>query len=194
MPEADLRYPVGPFRAPAEISADDRARWIAEVAALPRQLRAAVANLDDEQLDTPYRPDGWTVRQLLHHVPDSHLNAYVRLKLALTEDAPVIKPYDEALWAELPDTRATPPGVSLALLEALHERWVILLRSLSDADFQRTFTNPETGRVFRLEVALALYAWHGRHHVAHVTSLRERMGWSTTPPGDADAAPAAGEG
>ncbi len=135
-----------------------------------------MAGLSPEQLDTPYRPGGWTVRQVVHHVPDSHINSYIRFKLALTEPEPTIKPYDEALWAELADTPATPVEVSLTLLDSLHGRWVPLLRSLSGADFARQFRHPELGMV-RLDGNLALYAWHGRHHVAHITSLRERMGW-----------------
>lgn len=177
-PAVDLRYPVGKFRVDGEITAGRRAAWIADIAAAPVLLRAAVADLSPSQLDTPYRPGGWTVRQLVHHLPDSHLNAYARFKLALTEDGPTIKPYDEARWAELEDSRATPIEVSLTLLEALHDRWVRLLRSLAPGDFDRTFHHPEQGRAMALGPALALYAWHGRHHVAHVTALRARMGWT----------------
>ena len=169
----DLRYPVGQF---VEDAGASRQGLIDEIAAAPRRLREAVAGLTPEQLDTPYRPGGWTVRQVVHHVPDSHLNSYVRFKLALTEDEPAIRTYHEELWAELPDSRATPIEVSLALLDSLHERWVILLRSLEEAGFKRTFSHPEWG-VVTLDKAIGLYAWHGRHHVAHVTSLRERMGW-----------------
>ena len=150
--------------------------WIAEVAEAPAKLRVAVAGLSNEQLDTPYRDGGWTVRQVIHHVPESHMNAYIRFKLALTENEPTIKPYDEAAWAETPDVRETPIEVSLALLENLHTRWVVLLKSLSDADFRRQFRHPELG-VVPLEKNLALYAWHGNHHVAHITSLRERKQW-----------------
>ena len=174
--EVDLQYPVGRFEFPREVSSEDRARFIQEIADTPANLRAAVAGLSAEQLDTPYRPGGWTVRQVVHHVPDSHMNSYVRFRLALTEDEPTIKPYDEARWAELPDSRTGRIETSLALLESLHERWVLLLRSLSDGDFRRQFRHPELGAV-SLEKNLALYAWHGRHHVAHITSLRERMGW-----------------
>src|SRR6476620_9464894 len=148
-----------------------RAECIARIAAAPEHLRTAVAGLDDAQLDTPYRPGGWTVRQVVHHVPDSHLNAYTRIKLALTEDEPTIKPYEEARWAELPDARTGPIEISLALLEALHRRWVLLLRELQPADFTRQFRHPEHGRAMSLDEVLALYAWHGRHHVAHITSL-----------------------
>jgi uncharacterized damage-inducible protein DinB len=153
-----------------------RAARIAEIDETPAKLRAAVAGLSASQLDTPYRPEGWSVRQVVHHLPDSHANAYVRFKLALTEDSPTIKPYLEARWAELPDTRETPVEVSLALLEALHRRWVILLRAMTAEDFARPLQHPEKGRL-TLDQMLALYAWHGRHHVAHVTALRERMGW-----------------
>jgi len=132
--------------------------------------------LNEAQLDTPYRDGGWTVRQVVHHVPDSHMNAYMRFRLALTEHEPVIKPYDEAAWAELVDGKTAPPEISLALLDALHDRWVRLLRSMTDADFQKQFRHPELG-VVPLEKNLALYAWHGKHHVAHITRLRERMQW-----------------
>lgn len=172
----DLRYPIGKFAPPAEASPDDRHRRIEEIAGLPAALRAAVDGLAPEQLDTPYRPGGWTVRQVVHHVPDSHINAYVRFRLSLTEEQPTIRPYEEARWAELDDARTLPPDVSLALLDALHDRWVTLLRALPDSAWARTLNHPESG-VHTLDWLLALYAWHGRHHVAHVTSLRERMGW-----------------
>jgi hypothetical protein len=174
---SDLAYPIGKFVWEGPSGAADRARRIDAIAAAPAALRAAVAGLTEEQLDTPYRPGGWTVGQVVHHVPDSHVNAYVRFKLALTEDTPTIKPYDEAAWARLGDVKAVPVATSLALLEALHARWVALLRSFGEADWARTFRHPELG-VVPLEKNLALYAWHGRHHVAHVTSLRERMGWA----------------
>jgi hypothetical protein len=172
----DLRYPVGQFRFPESVSAQELETFVAQISEAPARLRAAVSGLSDAQLDTPYRPGGWTVRQLAHHVPDSHMNSYVRFRLALTEDTPVIKPYEEARWAELPDARTLPIEPSLVLLESLHGRWVPLLRSLSDADWQRSFRHPELGPV-RLDQNAALYAWHGRHHVAHVTALRARMGW-----------------
>jgi hypothetical protein len=172
----DLRYPVGEFHFPDSVSAEDLARFIDQISEAPARMRAAIAGLSDAQLDTPYRPGGWTVRQLAHHVPDSHINSYVRFRLALTEDEPVIKPYEESRWAELPDARTAPVEVSLALLENLHARWVPLLRSLSGADWKRSFRHPELGLV-SLENNAALYAWHGRHHVAHITALRERMGW-----------------
>jgi uncharacterized damage-inducible protein DinB len=154
---------------------DERRAAIEEIRAAPARLRAALDGLDERQLDTPYRPGGWTLRQVAHHLPDSHLNAYIRCKLALTEDAPTIKPYDEAAWARLQDSRLC-IDVSLRLLDAVHERWVVLLDSLSEAEWERTFVHPEVG-VTRLDQLVALYAWHGRHHEAHVTSLRERMGW-----------------
>jgi DinB superfamily len=139
-------------------------------------LRAVIAGLNEEQLNTPYRDRGWTVRQVIHHVPESHMNAYIRFKLALTENEPTIKPYDETAWAETADVRETPLEVSLVLLENLHKRWVVLLQSMSDADFSKQFRHPELG-VVPLEKNLALYAWHGKHHTAHITSLRERMQW-----------------
>lgn len=172
----DLRYPTGPFTAPAAATPESRRRLIDVIAGTPDRLRQAVAGLDEDQLDTPYRPGGWTVRQLVHHVPDSHLNAYVRFKLALTEEGPTIRPYDEAAWALLADTGSVPVDVSLALLDALHRRWVVLLRAMRDADFAREYVHPESGR-HTLDYLVALYAWHGPHHVAHVNALRERMGW-----------------
>jgi len=172
----DLRYPIGKFHFDGPPTEEQREKFIDEISQAPANLRAAVKGLLDQQLDTPYRPDGWTVRQVAHHVPDSHLNAYVRFKLALTEPEPTIKPYAEDLWAQLPDTQTTPVDVSLTLLESLHNRWVRLLRSLKPEDWKRSFRHPELGLV-SLEKNLALYAWHGRHHVAHITSLRERNGW-----------------
>jgi hypothetical protein len=172
----DLRYPVGKFTFPDTVSPEERAKFIAEIADTPANLRAAVAGLSDGQLETPYRPDGWTLRQVVHHVPDSHLNSYCRFRLALTEDQPAIKAYAEDRWAELSDARSGPVEVSLRLLEYLHSRWVALLRSLSESDWKRTFRHSDLGLV-RLDQNAALYAWHGRHHVAHITSLRERMGW-----------------
>jgi uncharacterized damage-inducible protein DinB len=176
MPGPDeLRYPVGRFSAPAMSLPGVRAAHIQTLRLLPERLRAAVAGLDDAQLDTPYREGGWTVRQVVHHVPDSHINCYVRMKLALTEDWPTIKPYDEAGWANLADS-GLPVDVSLAVLEALHARWVALLESLSEDDFQRGYEHPEMGRQ-NLAKVLALYDWHSRHHTAHITSLRARQGW-----------------
>ncbi|HTW60100.1 MAG TPA: bacillithiol transferase BstA [Terriglobales bacterium] len=173
---SDLRYPIGKFHYDGPLSSDQRQASLDEIAQAPANLRRAVTGLSDAQLDTPYRPGGWTVRQVVHHVPDSHLNSYVRFKLALTEDEPTIKPYAEDRWAELADTKATPIAVSLTMLDALHDRWVRLLRSLDAADWKRTFRHPELGPM-TLEKNLALYAWHGRHHVAHITTLRDREGW-----------------
>jgi uncharacterized damage-inducible protein DinB len=172
----DLRYPIGPFQFQGPLTEAQRQRCIDQIAAAPAKLRAAIEGLSPEQLDTPYRPGGWAVRQVVHHLPDSHLNAYTRFRLALTEDEPTIKPYFEDRWAELEDARTAPPEVSLALLESLHRRWVMLLRALKADDWARTLHHPEWG-VVTLEETLALYAWHGQHHTAHITSLRERMGW-----------------
>ena len=171
-----LRFPTGRFEATGELFDAERQRFIDAIAEAPAELRRAVAGLDDTQLDTPYRPEGWTVRQVVHHLPDSHVNGYTRFRLALTEDEPAIRVYDESRWAELPDARTAPPELSLALLDAVHGRWVALLQSLGPPDFARTFRHPEWGLV-SLDFGLALYAWHGRHHTAHVTRLRERMAW-----------------
>jgi hypothetical protein len=173
---ADLRYPVGKFTYQGPSTPEQREELLGQIEHMPGRLRATVNGLSQQQLDTPYRPEGWTVRQVAHHVPDSHLNAYIRTKLALTEDEPTIKPYAEDRWARLADTQATPVEVSLALLDSLHDRWVRLLRSLQPEDWKRTFRHPDLGPM-SLEKNLALYAWHGRHHVAHITSLRERNGW-----------------
>jgi hypothetical protein len=194
----DLKYPVGKFDKQATYSSAERAGFIQVLEDCSAQLRAAVTGLSESQLETPYRPDGWTLRQVVHHVPDSHMNAFIRMKLALTEDKPIIKPYDEAAWALLADSRG-PIEVSLILLEALHSRWVELLRGFSDTDWQSGFVHPEMLKsdqakaaedpawaqgftadqfgLITLEQALGTYAWHSRHHVAHVTKLRERMGW-----------------
>lgn len=173
---SDLRYPIGKFHFEGTSTEEQKQNCIDEIAQAPANLRAAVKGLSKQQLETPYRPGGWTVRQLAHHVPDSHLNAYIRFKLALTEEEPTIKPYAEDRWAKLADTSNTPVEVSLALLDSLHDRWVRLLRSLGPEDWKRTFRHPELGLV-TLEKNLALYAWHGRHHVAHISALRERSGW-----------------
>jgi hypothetical protein len=172
----DLRYPIGRFEWKGDSSEEQRGEFIDRIERTPARLRGAVESLSGAQLDTAYRPGGWTVRQLVHHIPDSHLHSYTRFRLALTEDKPTIKPYDQERWAELTDARTAPIDVSLALLESLHRRWVLLLRSLAPADFARTFVHPELGEV-SLERNLALYAWHGDHHVAQITGLRERMGW-----------------
>ena len=172
----DPRYPIGRFQYAGPLTAQGRAEAIRQIASAPSLLRAAVTGLSDAQLDTPYREGGWTVRQVVHHVPDSHMNSYVRFRLALTEDDPLIKPYDEAKWAELTDASRGPVEVSLALLDALHIRWASLIGSLEEAAWARTFRHPEMGPV-TLDRAAVLYAWHGRHHTAHITALRERMGW-----------------
>ncbi len=173
---SDLRYPVGKWDRRDTLTPAERAAMIAQIAETPARMRAAIAGLDDAQLDTPYREGGWRVRQVVHHVPDSHLNAYTRLKLALTEEEPTIRPYDEAEWAELSDSRDTPIETSLTLLDALHDRWTRLLRAMGDDDFRRTLRHPDIG-VMTVDALLSMYAWHGRHHVAHITSLRERMRW-----------------
>jgi uncharacterized damage-inducible protein DinB len=173
--QPDLRYPVGKFAMPQSVSAAERGTFVENVSATPARLRAAVAGLTGEQLDTPYRPGGWTVRQVVHHVPDSHLNSYIRFKLALTEDTPTIKTYRENLWAELADS-SLDTEVSLRLLECVHTRWVTLLRAMTAEQFARPLRHPEMGPM-TLDQLLALYNWHGKHHVAHITSLRERMGW-----------------
>jgi len=165
----DLRYPIGRFAFPESTTAEQRKQWIREVALTPDEMRSAVSALSPDQLDWPYRPGGWTARQVVHHVPESHMNAFIRFKLALTEEQPTIKPYDEALWAKLPDA-AFPVEPSLELLQALHLRWVGLLEAMEAREFQRTFAHPESG-VWRLDQYLAQYAWHGRHHVAHIKSI-----------------------
>ena len=173
---SDLQYPIGKFHFEGPLTADQRHSALNDIANAPANLRLALKDLSEAQLDTPYRPGGWTVRQVVHHVPDSHMNAYIRFKLALTEDEPTIKPYEQQLWADLDDTKSTPIEVSLTLLDSLHERWVQLLQSFTASDWKRTFRHPELG-LMNLEKTLALYAWHGRHHVAHITSLRSREGW-----------------
>ncbi len=173
---SDPRFPVGKFVYDAPPSEEQRKKFIAEIEQAPAALRAAVAGLSPQQLETPYREGGWTVRQVVHHLPDSHMNAYVRFKLALTEDDPLIKPYAEDRWAQLPDSQNTSLETSLVLLESLHNRFVHLLRSITPEQWKRTFRHPELGLV-PLEKNLALYAWHGRHHVAHITELRKKMGW-----------------
>jgi uncharacterized damage-inducible protein DinB len=172
----DPQYPIGKFQARSEISAAERKQLIKQIEEAPKKLRAAVQGLSKKQLDTPYREGGWTLRQVVHHIPDSHLNAYVRFKLALTENHPTIKPYEQQLWAELLDARTAPIEMSLDLTDALHKRWVLLLQSMKPEEFARTFNHPETG-VQNLDRILQLYAWHGRHHTAQITSLRDRMGW-----------------
>ena len=173
---ADLRYPIGKFSFEGSPSHSQIQKLIDNIEQAPAQLRAAVQGLSDTQLETPYRPDGWTVRQVVHHVPDSHANAYIRFKLALTENEPTIRPYFEDRWAELPEAKSAPIELSLTLLEALHKRWVIVLRNLKADDFKRTFRHPDLG-VVSLKKNTALYSWHGQHHVAHIMELRKRMNW-----------------
>ncbi len=178
MTEPDLRYPVGPFTPSGRaLEPDERAELVDTLAHAPVALREAVDGLDGDQLDTPYRPGGWTVRQVVHHVPDSHLNSYVRFRWALTEDRPLIKPYDQEGWAELPDARSAPVEPSLRLMDALHARWELLLWAMDPEDFARELRHPDFDEPLTLDTMLELYAWHGRHHVAHVTGLRERKGW-----------------
>lgn len=172
----DLRYPIGKYEPKDVLSPQERQTAIAQIAATPAGLREAVAGLSHAQLDTTYRPDGWTVRQVVHHLPDSHMNSYIRFKFALTEDVPTIKPYDEASWANLNDSRDTPVEVSLTLLESLHHRWDVLLRAMGPAECARRLRHPERG-LMTLDDMLGLYAWHGRHHIAHITALRERENW-----------------
>jgi uncharacterized damage-inducible protein DinB len=174
---ADLRYPIGRMPRTATLSPEQRTAAIESIALTPERLRAAVRGLSDSQLDTPYRPEGWTVRQLVHHVADSHTQAYARTKFALAENDVTITPYDEAAWAELPDMRKMPVEVSLDLLDALHARWVYVLRQTPAASFARSIQHPENGRM-TVDDLLGVYQWHGKHHTAHVTALRDRMGWS----------------
>jgi hypothetical protein len=173
----DLRYPIGKFERPAEATPELRQGWIDTIAAAPARYRDAVSGLSDAQLDTPYRPEGWTVRQVVHHVADSHMNSFIRFRLALTEDTPTIKPYDEAKWALLKDA-AEPVEISLQLIDSIHHRWVVMLRSLGSADFGSKLRHPDIGLI-DLDFLLALYAWHSRHHEAHITGLRDRLGWKS---------------
>ncbi len=172
----DLRYPIGKFRFPESVDPAELEGMIQSIEETPARLREAIDGLSPSQLDTPYRPEGWTLRQVVHHVPDSHLNAYVRCKLAVTEDNPTIKPFEESDWAELADAKQAEVDDSLALLEALHRRWVSFLRALGPDELKRIFQHPEMGSI-RVDQNIALYAWHGRHHVGHITATRAREGW-----------------
>ena len=174
--QSDPRYPIGKFDRNINVTKEMRSDFMNIIDTLPSQLRMEVENLSEQQLDTPYRFGGWTIRQVVHHIPDSHINSYVRFKLTLTENNPTIKTYEEHLWAELKDSLETPINISLTLLEALHSRWVILLRSLTDEQFEKTFQHPEWGNI-TLSKTLALYAWHSKHHLAHITELKKKMGW-----------------
>ncbi|MER3498735.1 MAG: putative metal-dependent hydrolase [Chitinophagaceae bacterium] len=179
MPETaiDPRYPIGQYEL-QPFSIEKKIEWLADLKFLPHQLENAVLNLDEHQLNTPYRDGGWTVQQLVHHVADSHMNAYIRFKLALTEENPTIKTYDEKAWAQMNDVEKLPINISLTLLHALHTRWVEALKYISDNDWNnRSVFHPEHKKMMRLWTLLGMYAWHGRHHIAHITSLRERMGW-----------------
>ena len=173
----DLKYPLGlPTKPEGPLSVSDRSALIDSIADFPRALRTAVKGLTNEQLDTPYRPDGWTVRQVVHHLADSHLNSYIRTRLALTEDTPTIRPYDEVEWAKLPDAAGADPELSLTLLDALHTRWTVLFRALPPEAFSKEFVHPASGKQ-NLDVLLCIYEWHGRHHLAHITRLASRLGW-----------------
>jgi hypothetical protein len=172
----DLRYPIGTFDWSAPVDPAMRPQFIIRIAEAAGRFREAVRDLTDQQLDTPYRPGGWTVRQVIHHVPDSHMNCFIRWRMALTEEEPTIKPYDEAKWAELHDSHTAPVEVSLQLLECLHDRWVNLMGAMHKKEFERTFRHPENG-LLTLNTVLAGYAWHCRHHEGHITALRQRMGW-----------------
>lgn len=173
---SDLRYPIGEFAPSDAISPAERSYWIDQLRALPGQVRDAVAGLTDEQLDTPYRPGGWSVRQVVHHLADSHMNALLRIKLALTEDEPTIKAYDENLWAELVDSTAPAPEFSLKILDGIHARMALIFKHMKEDDWHRSFVHPVNGKT-TLDRHLGLYAWHGRHHLAHITSLIRRMDW-----------------
>lgn len=171
----DVRYPIGSFQYDGEMDMEVVNKWVKEIEELPRMLQDAVKDLDDEQLDTPYRLDGWTIRQVIHHLADSHMHAYIRLKLALTEESPVVKTYDETKWAELADYQFPVEG-SLLLLKGLHKRWAELLRTLSQSEMEKTFIHPDLGEVLTYQ-NIGMYAWHGKHHLAHITSLLEQKGW-----------------
>jgi hypothetical protein len=173
-----LKYPIGRYERPEIYSPQLLEQWVSVLSALPSWMDACIENLDEYQLQTPYREGGWTIQQVVHHVADSHMNAYIRLKLALTEDNPTIKPYSESAWAELPDTQAVPVNISVTLLHALHRRVVALLQHMEPGGWERTYYHPEHNRNFPIWEVVAMYAWHSRHHVAHITGLRERMNWN----------------
>lgn len=173
----DLRYPIGHFTYNGEISIEQIEHWIKDIEQLPNELKKAIDGLSDNQLDTPYREGGWTIRQVIHHLSDSHMNSIIRFKLTLTEEEPTIRPYFEDRWADLNDYIETPIQTSLSLLESLHARWVILLRLLNSSDYKRAFIHPESNQKVQLDYNLGIYSWHGKHHMAHITTLRERMGW-----------------
>ncbi len=172
-----LRFPIGRFKIQENISEETINQCIRDIETLPKLMRMAVDQLNETQLDMSYRPNGWTIRQVVHHVADSHINSYIRFKWALTEDAPTIKAYDEKKWAEQEEAKTAPVKVSLKILESIHERWVMILKNLNKEDLKRTFIQPESGFAYTLEMAITLYAWHGKHHVAHIESLKERSNW-----------------
>ena len=174
----DLRYPIGKFQSPDNIGKEHLDRWIHDLETLPNRLSSTVENLSEEQLDTPYREGGWTIRQVVHHVSDSHHNSYLRFKWALTEDRPVIKFYYEKLWAELHDTKSGPIQMSLNHLKAIHEKLIFLIKGLTDEQLERTFIHPEDSSETNLKENIGKYAWHGNHHLAHITGLLERKGWA----------------
>ncbi len=174
----DARYPIGEFLYSGRLGVEERDAVIARIVSLPDRLERVVGSLTPAQLDTPYRPGGWTVRQVIHHLPDSHMNGYIRCKFALAEDRPVVRPYDEAMWATLADTRDTLPEVSLRLLRALQERWATLFRGMTDAEFDREMFHPQHERWISLDEMVGTYAWHGDHHLAHITTLAAREGWT----------------
>lgn len=172
----DLQYPIGKFQAREDYSPEEIQSYIERIASLPSRLRSATANLNRQQLDTPYRDGGWTVRQVVHHVADSHMNAYIRLKWTLTEDSPLIKAYDEKAWAQTPETNES-IELSLDLIEALHKKWCTLLKKVPQSELKKYFTHPQTQKQVTLQTQLAMYAWHSDHHLAHITNLKSRMGW-----------------
>ncbi len=172
-----LRYPIGKYTAPENITKDQISIWIDEINAFPARLRATVSGLNDLQLDTPYRDGGWTLRQVVHHIADSHMNAYIRYKLAMTEQNPVIRPYDEKKWAECEEAKTADPGISLTLIETVHKRWVLFLRSLKYEDFERTYIHPEHNKVFSLKNVTGMYVWHGEHHLHHILQTIQQNNW-----------------
>lgn len=172
-----LKYPIGRYEKPASYTSQQLKEWTSVLQALPSWMDACIENLDEHQLQVPYRDGGWTIQQVVHHVADSHMNAYIRLKLALTEDNPVVKPYAEAAWAELPDTRVVPVNVSVTMLHAMHRRMVAVLQHMQPSDWERTYFHPEHKRNFPIWEVVAMYAWHSRHHTEHIRRLRERMNW-----------------
>lgn len=172
-----LRYPIGKYTVPENITQDQISAWIDEIASFPAKLRATVSGLNEQQLDTPYREEGWTLRQVVHHIADSHMNAYIRYKLAMTEQGPVIRSYDEKKWAECEEARTADPNISLELIETLHKRWALFLRSLKHEDFERTYIHPEHGKVFSLKNVTGMYVWHGKHHLNHILQTIQRSNW-----------------